>query len=126
MTEEYKYFPSKNEKTPFELIRRANETGADYWSSRELARILDYEQYRNFEAVIDKAKLACINSGQKVDDHFGNITEMVVIGSGAKRPLRTIMLSRYACYLIVQNADPSKEIVAIGQTYFAIQTRRQE
>ena len=80
----------------------------------------------NFEQVICKARLACFNSGQRIEDHFVDITEMVEIGSGAQRPLKTILLSRYAGYLIVQNADPSKEIVALGQTYFAVQTRRQE
>ncbi len=88
--------------------------------------MLEYTQYRNFEAVIDKAKTACINSGYSVDDHFADVSNMVSIGSGAERPLKSIRLSRYACYLIIQNADPRKEIVAQGQTYFTIQTRRQE
>jgi len=88
--------------------------------------VLGYTDYRNFEQVIQKARLACFNSGQKVEDHFVGVTEMVDIGSGAQRAIRTVFLSRYACYLIVQNADPAKDIVALGQTYFAIQTRRQE
>ena len=88
--------------------------------------MLGYTDYRNFEQVIKKAKTACFNSGHRIEDHFVDITEMVPIGSGAQRPFKTVLLSRYACYLIVQNADPSKEIVALGQTYFAIQTRRQE
>lgn len=115
-----------NQITPFEAIRRTNPAGNEYWSSRDFARVLGYTDYRNFEAVITKAKTACFNSGQRLDDHFVAITEMVGIGSGAQRPLKTVMMSRYACYLVIQNADPAKEIVAVGQTYFAVQTRRQE
>jgi DNA-damage-inducible protein D len=113
-------------ESPFERIRRVNASGAEFWSSREFAQVLGYSDYRNFEQVIQKARLACFNSGQKVEDHFVDVTEMVDIGSGAQRAIRTVFLSRYACYLIVQNADPAKDIVALGQTYFAIQTRRQE
>jgi DNA-damage-inducible protein D len=98
----------------------------EFWSSRNFAGILDYGDYRNFEGVIEKAKLSCFNSGYRIEDHFVDVTEMVAIGSGAERPVKTILLSRYACYLAIQNADPKKEIVAHGQTYFAIQTRRQE
>ena len=115
-----------NEITPFEQIRRTNPAGNEYWSSRDFARVLGYNDYRNFEAVVQKARTACFNSGQRVEDHFVDITEMVGIGSGAQRALKTVMMSRYACYLVIQNADPAKEIVAQGQTYFAIQTRRQE
>lgn len=118
--------PASDNISPFERIRRINEAGAEHWSSRDFAGVLGYADYRNFEQVIGKARLACFNSGQRIDDHFGDVTEMVGIGSGAQRPLKTMLLSRYACYLIVQNADPSKEIVALGQTYFAVQTRRQE
>ncbi len=112
--------------SPFEQIRRVNAAGNEHWSSRDFAKVLGYADYRNFEQVIDKARLACFNSGQRVDDHFVDITEMVDIGSGAKRNVRTTLMSRYACYLAIQNADPGKEIVALGQTYFAVQTRRQE
>ena len=112
--------------SPFERIKRTNEAGIDFWSSRDFSEILDYGDYRNFEGVIEKAKLSCFNSGHRIDDHFVDVTEMVVIGSGAERPVKTILMSRYACYLAIQNADPKKEIVAHGQTYFAIQTRRQE
>lgn len=95
-------------------------------AARVLAKVLDYAEYRNFIPVIDKAKIACSNSGQEVPGHFVDFHEMVRIGSGAERPLKNVKLSRYACYLIVQNADPTKPIVANGQTYFAVQTRRQE
>jgi DNA-damage-inducible protein D len=112
--------------SPFERIKRANDAGNEYWESRDLAEVLEYTQYRNFEAVIEKAKLSCFNSGHRIDDHFAGISKMVEIGSGATREIKVTLLSRYACYLAIQNADPNKEIVAQGQTYFAIQTRRQE
>ena len=85
------------EITPFEKIRRTNPAGNAFWSSRDFARVLGYTDYRNFEAVIDKARTACFNSGQREEDHFADITEMVEIGSGAQRPLKTVMMSRYAC-----------------------------
>lgn len=110
----------------FERIKHTSEDGFEYWQSRELAAVLQYGDYRNFEAVIDKAKTACANSGQAADDHFGESTEMIDLGKGAQREIAVVLLSRYACYLIIQNADPHKEIIALGQTYFAIQTRRQE
>jgi len=112
--------------SPFERIKRANEANNEYWESRELAEVLEYTQYRNFEAVIEKSKLACFNSGHRIEDHFADVSKMVEIGSGATREIKGTLLSRYACYLVIQNADPNKEIVAQGQTYFAIQTRRQE
>ena len=112
--------------SPFERIKRTNDAEREFWSSREFATVLGYVNYRHFEAVIAKAKLACFNSGQRIEDHFVGADEMVEIGSGAMRPLKTVFLSRYACYLIIQNADPRKKIVAHGQTYFAVQTRRQE
>lgn len=118
--------PVPNDVSPFERIRRTNAAGAEHWSSRDFAQILGYTDYRNFEQAMKRAKTACFNSGQRIEDHFVEITEMIEIGKGGRRPVETICLSRYACYLIVQNADPSKEIVALGQTYFAIQTRRQE
>lgn len=117
---------ARGHESPFEQIKRTNDAGSEYWSSRDFAKILDYSDYRNFEQVIGKARTACFNSGQRIDDHFVDVTEMVDVGSGAKRQIKTVFLSRYACYLIVQNADPSKEIVALGQTYFAVQTRKQE
>lgn len=112
--------------SPFEAIRRTNEAGGEYWSSRDFSQVLDYTDYRNFEQVIYKARTACFNSGQRIEDHFVDITEMIEIGKGGQREVKTTLLSRYACYLVIQNADPSKEIVALGQTYFAVQTRRQE
>jgi len=112
--------------SPFEQIRRTNPSGNEFWSSRDFSKILEYNDYRNFEGVIEKARMACFNSGQRVEDHFVEITEMIEIGSNAQRPIKTVMMSRYACYLVIQNADPAKEIVAIGQTYFAVQTRKQE
>ncbi|MBQ4440562.1 MAG: DNA damage-inducible protein D [Bacteroidales bacterium] len=114
---------TKKTMTLFESIKHIDENGVEYWTSRSLWKILEYNEYRNFIPVIEKAKIACENSGQRIEDHFVDINEMVAIGSGAVRPIDSIKLSRYACYLIVQNADPSKTIVAQGQTYFAIQTR---
>jgi DNA-damage-inducible protein D len=115
----------KNHQT-FENLKHTTDDGMEFWSSRQLAKVLDYAEYRNFQPVIEKAKKACENSGQPVQNHFVEMHEMVDIGSGAKREMPSVGLSRYACYLIVQNADPSKPIIANGQTYFAIQTRRQE
>ena len=107
----------------FESIKHIDEEGIDYWTSRALWKVLEYNEYRNFLPVVEKAKTACINSGQRVEDHFVEFHEMVGIGSGAERSVDSVKLSRYACYLIVQNADPNKAVVAQGQTYFAIQTR---
>jgi len=110
----------------FERIKRVTAAGADFWSARELARVLEYTDFRNFIAVIAKAREACVKSGHAVADHFVEINEMVGIGSGAQRPIEDWTLSRYACYLVIQNADPGKPLVALGQSYFAVQTRRQE
>jgi DNA-damage-inducible protein D len=110
----------------FEEIKKQDNNGVEFWSSRELAKALNYKDYRKFLNVIDRAKIACENSGEVIHNHFVHTDEMVSIGSGAERFIDTIYLSRYACYLIVQNSDPTKVVVAKGQTYFAIQTRRQE
>ena len=114
---------SRESISMFESIKQYDENGNEYWTSRDLARVLEYTDYRNFLNVVDKAKTACTNSNQLVPDHFVDFNDMIPIGKGGNRPAVTIKLSRYACYLIVQNANPSKEIVAQGQTYFAIQTR---
>lgn len=110
----------------FEGLRHFDADGNEYWLARQLAGVLEYSQYRHFLPVVERAKEACINSGQSAADHFEDVLTMVEIGSGAKRQIEDMRLSRYACYLIVQNADPAKPIIANGQTYFAIQTRRQE
>ena len=110
----------------FEEIKHTNEDGVEYWYARELGPALEYAEWRNFSKVIDKAMLACKNSGLPLTDHFVEVNKMVELGSGSKRKLKDYMLSRYACYLVMQNGDPRKEVIAIGQTYFAIQTRRQE
>jgi DNA-damage-inducible protein D len=110
----------------FEAIKHVNEIGQEYWSARELFKVLEYIKWDKFLNVVDKAKTACENSGQDSNDHFPRVEKMVTIGSGALRDVGDLHLSRYACYLIIQNADPSKEVIALGQTYFTIQTRKQE
>ena len=110
----------------FEEIKRVNEYGREYWQARQLQGVLEYLKWGNFVKVIEKAKEACRNSQFDIDDHFADVGKMVDIGSGTQRTIDDMHLSRYACYLIVQNSDPRKEVVALGQTYFAIQTRRQE
>lgn len=117
---------SKNNLSLFESIKKLDEHGNEFWSARDLSKVLEYSEYRHFLPVIDRAKEACKNSKQNVAHHFEDILEMIELGKTAKREVDTVKLSRYACYLIVQNADPSKEIVALGQTYFAVQTRIQE
>lgn len=113
----------KQHNSVFERIRRIDEDGNEFWSARDMAKVLEYSEYRHFIPVIEKAKEACRNSGQNFMDHFEDYLDMIEIGKGGKRPVDSVKLSRYACYLIIQNADPSKEIVANGQTYFAVQTR---
>lgn len=116
----------KYSEATFENIKHINEYGQEFWYARELARVLEYKDFRNFEQIIFKAMDACQNSGFDIADHFGDVTEMVEIGSKAQRGFPSYMLSRYACYLIVMNGDPRKQIIAVGQTYFAVKTRQQE
>jgi DNA-damage-inducible protein D len=118
--------PSMSHTSPFDAIRHEREDGSEYWSARDLARLLEYKEWRNFTTAIAKAKEACENSGHSIADHFVEANKMVKLGSGSQRKTEDYHLTRYACYLIIQNADPSKPIVALGQTYFAVQTRRQE
>ncbi|HEV8192326.1 MAG TPA: BRO family protein [Ktedonobacterales bacterium] len=112
--------------SPFEAIKRTTQDSGEYWEARELAEVLGYTQWRNFVPVIEKAELACTGSNQSVSDHFAEVRKMVPLGSGSQRGIQDFHLSRYACYLVVQNADPSKPIVALGQTYFAVRTREAE
>jgi DNA-damage-inducible protein D len=109
----------------FESLRQ-EEGGSEYWSARKLSKVLEYSEYRHFFPVIEKAKEACKNSGEHIVDHFEDVLDMVEVGSGGHRQIADVRLSRYACYLVVQNGDPAKPVIANGQTYFAIQTRRQE
>lgn len=117
---------AKYSEQTFESIKHVNEYGEEYWLARELQLVLEYTQWRRFSDAIDRAKLACKNSGFAVEDHFADVGKMVDIGSGAERQIDDVMLSRYACYLIVMNGDPRKEVIAIGQSYFAVKTRQQE
>ena len=117
---------TKQHLDTFEKMRRSDNAGGEFWLARQLAKVLEYSEYRHFLPVIERAREACRKSGRSVSDHFEDILEMVGIGSGARREIGDVRLSRYACYLIVQNGDPSKPVIANGQTYFALQTRRQE
>ena len=110
----------------FENIKHVNEYGQEFWYARDLQRVLTYSQWRYFLEVIFKAMDACEASGNKVDDHFAEVRKLVQIGSGAERKVEDYMLTRYACYLIVMNGDSRKEVIALGQTYFAVKTRQQE
>ena len=116
----------KYSEQTFESIKHVIEYGEEYWLARELQPVLEYAQWRRFSDAIERAKLACKNSGFAVEDHFADVGKMVDIGSGAERQIDDVMLSRYACYLIVMNGDPRKEVIAIGQSYFAVKTRQQE
>jgi len=102
------------------------QDGVEYWLARELQELLGYSDWRNFLNAVEKGKESCKTTGEAVLDHFVDVTKMVKIGSGAERKQDDIMLTRYACYLIAQNGDPKKEQIAFAQSYFAIQTRKQE
>lgn len=115
-----------NQNQTFEEIKNTDNNGNEFWYARDLQQVLDYATWDKFERVIQKAIIAAENSEQLESDHFSQVGKMVEIGSGAQRKTKDYKLSRYACYLIVQNADSSKAIIANGQTYFAIQTRRKE
>lgn len=110
----------------FEEIKRIREDGTEYWNARELSEVLQYKKWENFTKVIDRAKLACQNSGFEIQEHFPEVRKTIEMPKNATKEVSDYELSRYGCYLIVQNGDPRKEVIALGQTYFAIQTRRQE
>jgi DNA-damage-inducible protein D len=103
-----------------------NENGLEFWFARDLQKLLGYGDLRNFLNVVEKAKESCKNAGFSISDHFVEVTKMVPLGSGSEREVEDIMLTRYACYLIAQNGDPKKEEIAFAQSYFAVQTRKQE
>ena len=106
----------------FESIKHIDENGNEYWYARELMKALEYGEWRKFMPAINKAKNACEKSNQKADNHFVHLDEMINIAKGAKRKILDYNLSRYACYLIVQNADSREKVIALAQTYFAVQT----
>ena len=110
----------------FESIKHINEAGQEYWLARELQPVLDYAQWRNFNEAIERAKLACKNSGIDPVDHFADVSKTIQMPKNASKDIPDYMLSRYACYLIVMNGDPRKEVIAVGQSYFAVKTRQQE
>jgi len=115
----------KNTKT-FEEIKHIDENGVEFWYARELQNVLEYKQWRRFESVIDKAKIACENSDISSFEHFANVGKLSKRANNAKIEIKDYKLTRYACYLIAQNGDARKKVIALAQTYFAVQTRKQE
>lgn len=110
----------------FESIKHINDAGQEYWTGRELQKVLEYTEWRNFIKALEKAKVACESSGNDVDLHFVGVNKSSPMPNGGVRIIDDFELSRYACYLIVMNGDPRKEVIAVGQTYFAVKTRQQE
>lgn len=109
-----------------EILCKSEEGDVEFWYARDLQAQLGYDRWENFSKVIEKSKVAANNVNASIENHFRDVTKMVTIGSGAQRSLKDIMLTRYACYLIAQNGDPSKDAIAFAQNYFALQTRKQE
>ena len=120
------YYYYEKDESIFEEIKHHLEDGTEYWYARELQHVLEYTDWRNFLKVIDKAKIACENSKIIVEEHFVDVNKSSPMPNGGIRTIDDVQLSRYACYLIMQNGDPRKEVIAIGQTYFAVKTRQQE
>ena len=110
----------------FESYKHIEENGVEYWNARELQEVLQYKEWRNFKKILETAKIACKISGQEVLEHFVEVNKMINLANSAKRKVLDYKLTRYACYLIVMNGDPRKEVIAFGQTYFAVKTRQQE
>ena len=117
---------AKRENQTFEDIRHIDENGIEYWYGRELQKILEYNKWENFEKVINKAMIACENTGISVTEHFPDVRKTIKMPKGAEKEIKDYKLSRYACYLIAQNGDSRKKVIALAQTYFAVQTRKQE
>ena len=117
---------TKKENQTFESIKHIDENGFEYWYARELQKVLEYNKWENFEKVIAKAKTACKNTGISVIEHFPDVRKTIKMPKGAEKEINDYHLTRYACYLIAQNGDPRKEVIALAQTYFAVQTRKQE
>lgn len=118
-------FKTNNNQT-FEEIKHIDENGIEFWYARDLQKVLDYKEWRKFDGVIEKAKKACENSNINSLDHFVGIDKTIQMPKGARKGIKDYKLTRYACYLIAQNGDSRKRVVALAQTYFAIQTRKQE